>query len=181
MSSPRPLRIVVLDATERRAPWLSLWWRLGAAVSGADAVVRAGSWDEAYRGISRALADLGGRALDLQIWGHGDDGRPLIDGGPVSLHALHAALGILPKDSTVWWRSCEVHRGPRGQRFAEDAVRILGCVSVGHCVVVSAPNPLRQGAICALRQGQRPWWPPDGAGLRGCSTLRMAVPRWAYR
>lgn len=175
------MRIVVLDTTERSAPWLSTWWRLGSVVSGADAVVRASSWAAAYDGIADAMVDLRWPdPLDLQVWGHGDDGAPLISGRPVNLPRLSEVLGVVPERSTVWWRSCEVHRGPRGQRFAADVVRTLGCTSVGHTHVISAPNPLRQRGICALRVGQTPWWDPQGKGLRACSTLRMTVPAFAY-
>lgn len=172
------MRCVVLDTTEKSAPWLSTWWTLGSYVSGADVVVRAASWPEAYDGIVEAGAE--GRISDLQVWGHGDDGRPLIAGSPPNLLALAAALGPPHPGDTVWWRSCETHRGPRGQMFAAEVVRRLGRTSVGHCVVISAPLPWRQGAICALRPGESPWWPLDGAGLPGVSTLRMSVPAFAY-
>lgn len=173
------MRIVVLDTT---AGSLSTLWRLGSVISGAEVVVRAASWSEAYDGIGDALerASVPVR-LDLQIWGHGDDGAPLIDGHSVSLAALRREIGVVDRTSTVWWRSCEVHRGPRGRLFAKQTTEVLGCCSVGHCAVISAPNPLVQGAICALRPGQEPWWDPAGKGLRGCSTLRMAVPSWAFR
>lgn len=168
------LRVLVYDTTERAAPWLSTWWALGSLVSRSDLVIRADGWPSAYRALARVTLpiDL------LQVWGHGDDGRPLLGGGTVDLDEL---ARVLPPTSAVWWRSCEVHRGTRGAWFAVDVTTRLRCTSVGHCVVVSAPNPLVQGAVCALRPGETPWWPVDGAGLRGCSTLRMTIPPWAYR
>lgn len=173
------MRIVVLDTT---AGGLSTLWRLGSLISGADVVVRARTWTEAYEGIGDAMNFATTREpVDLQVWGHGTDGAPLIDGVPVSLAALRRELDGAPARSTVWWRSCSVHRGPRGRLFAQQVCDTLGFSSIGHCVVISAPNPLVQGAVCALRPGQDPWWDPHGAGLRGCSTLRMEPPTWAFR
>lgn len=168
------MRVVVYDTTETRPPFLSTWWGLGAAISGADVVIRAGSWGEAYS----ELRKVDGRIHQLQVWGHGNDGAPYIAGLTVSLTQLRNATpgGI----GAVWWRACEVHRGPKGKAFALDVTRTLAADSVGHCVVISAPNPLVQGAICALRPGEHPWWDDYGKGLRGCSTLRMTPPGWAY-
>lgn len=165
------MRVVALDATDRLTPF----WRLGSLVSGADLVVRAASWEDVYD----ALAPLAG-VRDLQIWGHGFSGAPVIDGRRVDLlelgRAWHPAAGAV-----VWFRSCEVAKGVTGQTFMRDAARVLGCSVVGHCAVISSPNPLWQREIAGLRPGQEPWWPPDGAGLRGCSTLRMSVPDHAWR
>jgi hypothetical protein len=171
------VRVLIYDTNERGWPFLSTWWALGSLISGADYVIAAETWADAYDG----LAEID-QPLDLvSVWGHGDDGRPLIRGRSVDLVELGQSMRTADPGTELWWRSCQVHRGAKGQRFAEDVTRIVGCVSVGHCVVVSAPNPLWQGAICALRPGQRPWWPADGAGLPGCSTLRMTPPPKAYR
>lgn len=175
--SGRPGTVLVYDTTERRAPWLSRWWSLGSLISRSAVVIPAASWSEAYDrlGEIRDPVDL------VQVWGHGDDGAPLIAGRDVNLRALAGALPTLHPASELWWRSCEVHRGAAGRQFAADAVRILGCVSVGHCKVISWPNPLRQAAICALRPTDPgPWWDPSGAGLPGAWLSEMDVPSRAY-
>jgi len=174
--APRPGTVLVYDTTERQAPWLSRWWSLGSLISQSETVVPAASWADVYL----ALGEHEGDVDLLQVWGHGNDGTPLIGGRTVSLGDLSSALQRTPA-TEVWWRSCEVHRGIAGQRFAERAVDILGCRSVGHCKVISAPNPLRQSAICGLYPGQTPWWPVDGAGLPGVWLTEMRVPERAYR
>jgi hypothetical protein len=177
VTATRPLRIVVHDTAERGWPWLGVWWAIGARVlSGAGVVIGARSWEEAYD----KLAEID-RPVDLvSVWGHGTAGKPLIDGRAVDLVQLGQALRTVRPTSEIWWRSCEVHRGAVGHRFAEDVTRIVGCVSVGHTHVISAPNPLVQRGICALRPGETPWWPHDGRGLPGCLTTRMTVPPKAY-
>lgn len=168
---------LVYDTTEKGWPWLSTWWALGALVSGADHVIPAATWPDAYEGLAaiRGPLDL------VMVWGHGNDGTPLINGHTVDLDRLAAALPRLKPESEVWFRSCEVFRGPKGKRFAEQAVAKLGCNVVAHTKIVSAPNPLRQAGLCALRPGERPWWSDTGDELPGCSTLRMTVPAKAYR
>ncbi len=174
-----PLRVLAYDTTERRWPYLSTWWGLGSLISGSDIVIAADRWSVVYDRL-RALRLSGQRISQLSVWGHGTAGKPLIHGSPVNLQSLSAALPQPVEGSAIWWRSCEVHRTEVGRRFAAEVCLLTGYASVGHCVVVSAPNPLWQGAICGLRPGETPWWASDGAGLPGCSTLRMTVPAYAY-
>lgn len=170
------LRVVVYDTTETGWPWLSRWWAAGARVSGADVVIPASSWADAYD----ALHEIS-RPVDLlSVWGHGTAGAPVIDGRPVDLVQLGQAMRTIRADGAVWWRSCEVHRGAAGHAFARRVTERLGCSSVGHCVVVSWPNVAWQGAICALRPGESPWWPFDGRGLPGCLTTTMRPPARAW-
>ncbi len=177
MSAPTPgLRVLVYDTTERGAPYLSAWWALGSLISGADVVVGADTWADAYD----RLHELSQPVDLVSVWGHGTAGKPVIAGRTVDLVQLGQALRTIRPTGAVWWRSCEVHRGAAGHAFARAVTERLGCASVGHTAVVSAPNPLVQRGICALRPGETPWWPLDGRGLPSCSTLRMSVPAWAY-
>lgn len=170
--------IVVYDKTEDGYPWLSTWWSLGAFFSGADDVFAVSSWGEVYR----ELSDYPYNIDLLSIWGHGRAGAPLINGAHPLLSSFRSAVdGRLGPKSEIWWRSCDVHKGRAGKRFAESVVETLGCASVGHCAVISAPNPLWQREICALRPGEAAWWSNSGSELPGCSTLRMTVPKKAYK
>lgn len=170
------MRIVVYDAAE--GGFLGLSWSVGSAVlSGADARIAARSWDDAIGGLG-ALALRTGPPVDVQVWGHGAPGAPYMAGVALGSR-LDAFAARLPKGSTVWWRSCDVHGGAAGHRFAA-SVAARGLTSVGHCTVISWPNPLTQGEICALRPGETVWWTESGAELRGCGVTRMTVPAWAY-
>jgi len=171
------VKVLVYDTTERGWPFLSTWWALGALISGTDEKIAAPTWADAYLQLAkiRQPIDL------LMVWGHGTAGRPLINGRAVNLDKLAQSCTTLRPESEVWFRSCEVFRGQKGKRFAEDAVAALGCNVVAHTKVVSAPNPLWQRGLCALRPGERPWWTDEGDELPGCSTLAMRVPPKAYR
>lgn len=169
------LRVVVYDAAEGGVLGAS-WWLGSSLLSGADVRIAATSWD----GAIAAVRDVGAAwPVDLQIWGHGAPGVPYLAGVPLGSR-LDTLAASVPAGSVVWWRSCDVHRGAAGAAFAR-AVTTRGLTSVGHCTVISWPYPWQQGEICALRPGEDVWWPADGAGLRGCGTLRMSVPPWAYR
>lgn len=186
MSAPEPsrARIVVIDTT---AGALSSAWSAGLAISGAGHKIRAGSWVEACKALEAAVDEVyvdngPDIVVDLQFWGHGNDGAPMIDGKPPRLADLAIALGgVLDERSSVWWRVCLAHAGGEGHRFAARVTDKLGIRSIGHCAVISLPNPLRHRAICGLRVGEDPWWPEDGAGLPSCSMLRMEPPEWAFR
>ncbi len=182
MSASRPTRIVIRDAAE--PSHLRYWWAIGAAViSGADVVLAVRSWDEAYTRLEAVVRKQGlvGRPVDLQVWGHGYQGAPLIAGKAVSLPMLADALVLTHESSTVWFRACDVAEGPAGHRFMAEAVVEIGCTVVAHCAVISLPYPWEQREICALRPGEPVWWSLSGEELQSCSTFRMTVPAWAYR
>jgi hypothetical protein len=182
VTATRPLRIVVHDTAERGWPWLGVWWAIGARVlSGAGVVIGARSWEEAFRRIASAIRRNPGRPIDLQIWGHGYSGAPLIDGdGPHLLSFAHAIEGAPREGSTVWLRSCDVAEGPRGHSWMTQAVAALGVPIIAHCAVISLPYPWQQREICALRPGETVWWSLTGSELPACSTLRMRPPAFAF-
>ena len=164
----RPRTLIVYDATD---PSLSPLWSLGSMLSRAPGV--------GVRSWTRLEAEVKAyNPVHMQFWGHGAPGTPLVDGrGHPSLAVM--LVRAAPALRQVWWRACNVHRGRLGRRLAMGLTG-LGVESVGHCEVISHPWFWRQRAICALRPGDTPWWPDDGEGLRGCSTFRGSVPRWAY-
>lgn len=186
-TEPSPLRIVAHDAEESGWPFLGVWWAVGAAVlSGADVRIAARSWAEAIARIESAVRRNPGRAVDLQVWGHGYQGSPLIAGEELRPHlrALAYALAPAPREddgTTVWFRACDVAEGTRGHTFMRDAVAALGVPVLAHCAVISLPYPWEQREICALRPGESPWWSLSGSELPSCSTLRMSPPRFAFQ
>ena len=176
--------LVVYDTTETGYPFLSTFWAAGSLVNKAKDLP-CSSWGQAYSKIKAAIPlrhpSQDPPVVNLEVWSHGNDGVSLINGQTVDLAKLAAALGRIDPASTVWFRSCETFRGRDGKAFAKEARDTLGCVVVGHTKVISWPNPLFQRSICALRQDEEPWWTDFGNELRGCSTLRMEVPPWAFR
>lgn len=176
------MKIVFYDTTETKPTSLSpvplTWlWRLGVKFTGADKVFGVSSWEEVYDHLE-ALDQVD----EIQVWGHGRPGSPLINGHHPDLVLLATVLsGKTTEATTIWWRSCDVHRGSLGHAFARRCSLLLNVVSVGHCAVISWPNPLIQKAICALRPEEMPWWPEDGSGLPNVWTTTMKVPMKAYK
>ncbi len=164
-------RVILYDNTDKLTPF----WRAGSLISGTPRDLPATSWEHAYDLLAEEQARSPIR--ELQVWGHGYAGRPMIAGRSVSLRRLAAACPTL---DLVWWRSCDVHRAARGRAFAEAASRILEAVVVGHTVVISKPWPLHHRRICALRPGERVWW-DDDTNLGLARTIAMRVPAIAYR
>lgn len=171
------LRVLVYDTTQTGWPPLSALWRTGALISGADVVIPASGWADAYD----ALAEIDRPVDQLQVWGHGYPGQPLINGRSVDLVQLSQSLRTIHPRTEVWFRACDVAMGQSGHTFMRAAVARLKCTVVAHCAVVAWPNPAWQAQICALRPGEDVWWSLSGDELRGCSTFRMTVPAHAYR
>lgn len=183
-------RIVIRDDAE--PSYLRWLWLVGASLLSRAAVIvaaRSWSWDSVYKPIYDAVraAPDGTTHIDLQFWGHGSDGAPMIGGSGPAVHALMYAIssaledrgGELPTRVSAWWRNCHVHRGRQGKAFAS-YISSYGVESIGHCDIIAWPNPLRQREVCGLRaatHGERPqpWWPDDGAGLPSVGTLLLVI------
>ena len=168
------MKAVLYDSQDKK---LSRLWRLGLPFNRTPIDIGAATWEAAYF-VLRVHPEI----RELHVWSHGRAGAPLIAGQPVELFKLTQSL---PNLVGVWWRSCSVHRGAAGHAFAKGCAR-HGFISVGHTKLISTPLPWRQKSICAytpneLAAGIDPWWSDQGDELRGCSTFRMKVPRFAYR
>ena len=160
--------------------FLTAAWALGTRAFRGHSI-GASSWPEALELLGEHVAEHGS-IRELHVWGHGARGRPMI--GPVfdlDLAKLHEAVG--DNLDAVWWRSCSVHRDPG---FAAEVVKELDCASIGHCEVITWPNPLRQRAVCGMTpRDDRPHWRRAGDGtwvngrgepLPSVGTLRNRVP-----
>lgn len=167
---PLPFRSRVAVIYDTTAGLLSRLWRLGVAVDQIPYAVGVAELDP-FDAAVRALTAKG--VLEFHYWGHGAPGRPKVGGRTISPYSL-------PYHTVWWWRVCSLMAGDLGREFALAAAQ-CGITTVGHTVKISTPVPWRQRRICALRAGERVWWPEDGKGLRGCSTFRMQIPPWAFR
>jgi hypothetical protein len=174
------MRVLLYDNTDR----LTIFWAAGRYLSKWDAVISASSWKDALE----QLWELDKPVMELQFWGHGAEGFPLIDGFPLSTELqkeLAEACDFQP-ESVVWWRACDVFSGERGQRFAVSFCQIAGCSHVGHTRVISWPWPIFHSGGHGIRPGATPHWDVtegeednDGSGPskpNTCLVTRMKVP-----
>lgn len=166
--------VVVWDNTDA----LSWIWRLGSTIDRTRHSYGVASWEEAIQVIDMVYASFA-EPVDVQVWGHGNDGRVYIAGHHLPLDAFADVLQ--GKVRQFWARSCETIRGSVGKKWALSFVRATGATYIGHAVVTNAPNPLWQGRCAALKPRQLPWWADDGSDLKGCLTTRMKPPKHAFR
>lgn len=165
-------KVIIYDDT---AEWyLRAAWKSGSLL--ANKVIAAKSWEDAIDELYELTSD--GSYLDVQTWTHGNDGKIFINGKQFPFSKADKLKGYLFR---LWARSCETMRGEAGHDFAREFTIRLDAELVGHCVVTSAPNPLVQGKICALKPKEGVWWSLTGHELFNCSTLRMTVPKFAYK
>jgi hypothetical protein len=160
------MRVCIIDDTQRKL-WsqkgLSHFWRLGSFLGGFDHVLP-------VRGVLDALVALDrlptGPLEHLQIWGHGQSGRPLIGREVLDVEEL-ASVSSMRASSVVWFRACDTFQGPRGWDFAIQAAALLGCSVVGHTRVISWPWVTHQSGGYALRPGELPHWSSHDDGMSG--------------
>lgn len=191
----RPLRLMIYDATCRNRPrpvGLSHIWRAGALLYGGvrrlDRSRGVSSWAEALTWL--AEVEPGRTIAEIQYWGHGKWGRPLIDRQPLERaalapnHPLHGQLRAIrrrlaPGGEALWWfRTCEAFGARAGHEFARDWSDFFGCRTAGHTHIIA----FYQSGLHTLRPGQTPDWPEDEGLLRGSPTAsQQARPssRWA--
>lgn len=150
--------LVVYDATERSA--LGLTWRAYASTFPDSFAVT--DWAE----VAQLQEDLPGR--DLQVWGHGLPGRPLIDGkAPRHRHPWHLSR-------SAWFRSCSVAAEPTFLAHVAQstyAAAHTGIVGTWAC----------QSRLYGLRPRERPWWPQHDPREHSHPFLPRTVPAWQRR
>lgn len=182
----KPYRIMAYDDTYRNVTFgVEATWRAGSVLFRPwfDKVVAAKSWEDVLAAVADAWKGAGaGRPIELQFWGHGAPGRPLIGGvGPETKDTRWA------KVHTVWFRCCSVFRGERGDEFAFQLTR-QGCRVVAHTVVIGAQAGA-QSYMYGATKDILPWWPntpPNGAtdsrpwAPRTVMFWTMRLPIWTF-
>ena len=158
------LRLIVWDRT---APGLRHAWRLGARLySGLgriDAAFPVATWDEALGWLAQAREPIG----EIQYWGHGRWGRPLVAADALDASALRPGHRLTAKldavrerlapDALVWLRTCEAFGARAGHDFAMRLADRLGARVAGHTFVIGA----LQSGLHGLLPGHTPDWPAD--------------------
>lgn len=149
------MRVLIYDASEQS--FVGRTWCWGAALfrQRFDYILPAESWDDAEYAVS-----LLERVDELQFWGHGGQGRPLIDRVPMTKSFAETLGTKTHDDSLVWFRSCYVFGGATGQSFARAMVRVLGCRVAAHTRLVH----VWQSGLYSLSPGGMCSWPVDEAG-----------------
>jgi len=169
---------MVYDATctgRGARPGLSDAWFAGGylyqALGRFDRTWGARSWDEALGWLVEVEPT---RAVgEIQYWGHGNWGRVLLDGAPLTVEALgsgHAhrpALerirGRLAPGAQWWFRTCELFGAEAGHRFALEWTRFFQRPVAGHTFIIG----YWQSGLHRLVPGQQPDWPPEEGLAQG--------------
>lgn len=161
-------------------------WRYGAWLFGASfqKVVAATSWDDILNAVVAAKAEDPSREVELQVWGHGAQGAPII-----GKYAANAADIRWSKVASVWFRSCLVAGGVKGLSFMETLAK--QCRVAAHTVIIGA-NWGAASYLYGLEKGGKPTWPSitlnvdpvkplsSPAAPRTVMFWDMNLPEWAF-
>ena len=165
------LRIMAYDATERSPVGWS--WAIGAKVFGPwfDAVIPATSWPDLLERCVSIAVQRDQSIRELQIWGHGRPGEPLMRGAPLvprhhaHLGALQAFARVLARPALVWFRMCGVFCGKPGQEYGEALADLLDCDVAAHTYVIGFP--WHSGLHTVHPRKEATWSIHEGRGVDG--------------
>lgn len=165
-------RLLIYDATDKS--YIGQSWRVGAFLFQGlfDSVVGVKDIQEARD----AFGDQGNWWDEIQIWGHGAAGAPMIGRSSFRPDEKWRA-------SLVWFRSCYVLRGQAGYEFAFDMAQ-TGTAVAGHTRLIG-PWGMHSG-LYALHENQDPWWSIHDKGgsapwlPRTIPATEMELPPWAF-
>lgn len=180
-------RILIYDDTQEA--WdemgLSHFWAAGGIVRDFDHVIPASSWQHAIRQL-RDL-NLEGVRVKIEVWGHGQSGRPWIGDQYLTHFLLYELSGVLrgihTAGSWLWFRACDTFRDEAGQKFAQRVANTLQIIVYGHTRVISQAAGGARGRFrglldafgialgffwqsggYGLRPGEQPHWPASEGG-----------------
>lgn len=146
-------RVIVYDST---AGTLSKLWGAYAKVQRLRGyrVIAATSWDDAIDKLPQE------EVYELQAWGHGEPGHPLMGGKAIKSEHLSRLSRWIDSDNPalVWFRMCSVFFGQKGQAFARHATQLLGCRVAAHTRVIGNGAGWQSGLYVAT-PGVEPDWP----------------------
>lgn len=149
------IHVLAYDATPIAGKPLGVerMWARGAKLFAPrfDVVIRATDWEQVLSEMETLRMQRGAHErIELQVWGHGAPGVPLIGGaGAPEGDRRWGAVDL------VWFRSCSVSRTASGRDFMK-AIAAHGCDVAAHMVVIGPWGA--QSCLYGLRAGAEPWW-----------------------
>lgn len=159
-----------------------MWLAGGAVFRGHfDEVVGCNSVKEAVDVIEMFAVRHQGVKREVQWWGHGFNGAPMIgDGKLTTRYHINAIMSV----EEIWFRTCYVARGDRGRAFMQHCADVGTSVLAHPCII--GTWGMHSGLV-GVKAGEKVWW-NDGEFEfssrphlpRTISTLRMSVPEWAW-
>jgi len=149
------MKIILYDSSPNGA--LGWSWAVGSYRPGWTRV-GARTWHESIKKLLDAVPP-GTRVKELQIWGHGQPGEPMFNGLTAPPMFWNRLTTIVMADSLVWFRSCSVFFGRKGQAFAERMANELGCRVAGHTRII---GPWQSGLCSLSPNGKQPFFAQDG-------------------
>jgi hypothetical protein len=169
-------KIICYDDTEPGL--LGASWRVGAwaLARGAD-VWPCRDVVDVYNAVHSAKPD---EVCEVQLWGHGMPGRPLVDHVGLDIERLIDAIRC--RQLTLWFRSCSVMRDRAWVH------RLTHHASVAGHTGVIGPWAMHSGLV-GVRCGGRIWYDPSDPKLLGSSApwktrtipaTQMTLPEWAW-
>lgn len=180
--------VVFYDETED-TPLGALWALYAATFPDAHGVA---TWDEVrdlvemYSDADMHVSEFTGDVADLarpdvQVWGHGWKGRPLIDGVSCPVESWWTCC------KSVWFRSCSTMDDERGLAFGRKMAQMTDVA--GHLNIIGYWGV--QSWLVGARRGTEPWWEHlaekvDARGRsapwqpRTVTALKRHLPEWAF-
>lgn len=189
---PSGLRILAYDKT--LGSFYDHAWVLFAKLAWPwfEVVLPVGNWGKFFEGCARAVDQHKQQIGEIQLYGHGKPGQPLLGGEALdpTPHAHLAALSEfskgLAKPALLWLRMGEVFFGQQGKDYAEALSTLLGAQVAGHTYRLGWPchsglHTARPGILPAwsIHEGRGPDSQPERSytfAPRTICCLRMTYP-----
>jgi hypothetical protein len=142
------MRVILYDASTGGP--LGWSWAIGSKLDRGWASFGVKTWDDALECLPLGITEL-------QIWGHGVPGSPLINHSAITDRVMIGLMQkLLTAESLVWFRSCSVFFGSVGVKFALRAVGLLQCCIAAHTHKIGFPW---HSGLYTLSPGGTPSWP----------------------
>lgn len=128
-----------------------------------DYVIGVKSWDH--------MADFLGRWPDeyfteIQVWGHGKRGHPLINGTSIEAHHAEDMKRATQEDAIIWFRQCAVFADNVGRQFATN----FSCLANRRIAAHTFNIALSHSGLHVIHPYHHPDWPED-EGLKDGKVL----------
>lgn len=128
------MKIILYDASQDGL--LGWSWSIGSFRPGWTRIGVKSWWDAKDKIIDAARP--GTRLQELQLWGHGEPGEPLIASKTPQDSFWNSIATLVEANSLIWFRMCSVLYGVKGLMFVQDIADKLGCRVAAHTRVIGS-------------------------------------------